>query len=270
MKTWTEKPLTSIESYMYGLKSRAHLLHCLGHATFPVDVTNLVAKRRHYSKAVRPVTLTPVIIKAVALAMRANPTALRILFQRFPIRRRIVSFDTVDLNIPITRNAGGERVTFLGVIRDADRKSIGDIQDELLHLQRDPPENVASLQKLAKLRNAPPVTAALYHWLMSRSPAFYIRNAGTCGLVPMDAIRGGHFFPIGPTTAAFGIGGIGDHVLALDGVPTVRRMLQISLSLDNYVVSGPEGLDLCTTLQELLESAAFVDDEINALAVAAA
>ena len=269
MKRWTGKPLSSVESYMYGLKSRAHLFHCLGHATFPVDVTNLVDRRRRYSKAVRPVTLTPVIVKAVALAMRANPSALRILFRRFPFRRRIVSFDAVDLNIPVTREVGGERVTFLGVIRDADRKTIGDIQDELLRLQRDPPDSVPAMQKLAKLRKAPPAAAALYHWLMSRSPDFYIRNAGTCGLVPMDAIRGGHFFPIGPTTAAFGIGGIGDHVVAKDGAPVVRRMLQISLSLDNYVVSGPEGLDLCTALQELLESGDFVEDEINSLAEAA-
>jgi len=270
MKNYTEKPLTSIETYMYGLKSRAHLLHCHGHATFPVDVTKLVALRKGYSKAVRPVTLTPIIIKAVALTMRANPCALRILFQRFPFRRRIVDFDAVDLNIPVTRELNGEQVTFLGVIRDADRKSIAEIQGELLQLQRDPPETIPTLQKLGKLRKSPPFAATLYHWLMARSPAFYLKNAGTCGLVPMDAIRGGHFFPIGPTTAAFGIGGIGDHVVAERGVAVVRRMLQISLSLDNYVVSGPEGLGICVTLRELLESGSFIEDEIACRSEAAA
>ena len=78
----------------------------------------------------------------------------------------------------------------------------------------------------------------------------------------MDAIAGGHFFPIGPTTTMFGIGGIGDQVVAENGLPVVKRMLQVSLALDNFVVSGPEGLELCVTLQKLLESAAFVRDEI--------
>ena len=88
MKPFTSDPLTSIETYMYGLKWRAHNLHCLGNAMFPVDLTELTALRKQYSKQVRPVTMTPLFIKAVALSIRANPSANRVLFQRFPFGRR--------------------------------------------------------------------------------------------------------------------------------------------------------------------------------------
>lgn len=265
MKPFSSQPLTSLETYMYGLKSRAHLHHCHGHAMFPVDLTELASMRKRYCRQIRPVTLIPFFVKAVALAVRANSAASRILFQRLPFRRRMVQFDVVDVNIPITRTVHGEQVTFIGTVRNADKLTIAGIQDELLQIQRDPPDESPYLQKLAKLKKAPPLAASLYHWLMARSPGFYLKNAGTCGVIPLEGMPGSHFFPIGPTTAMFGIAGIGDQVVAHDGVPVVRRMLQVSLSLDNYVVSGPEGLELSQTLKELLESCSFVKTELEAV-----
>lgn len=263
MKPFTSKPLNSIETYMYGLKSRAHLHHCHGNAAFPVDLTELTAMRKRYSSEVRPVTLTPFYIKAVALAVRANPAARRILFQRFPFRRRIVRFEAVDVNIPVTREIDGETLTFIGIVRGADKLTIAEIQDELLRMHREPPESCPYIQKIRKLKKASPLAISLYHWLIGRSPDFYIKNAGTCGLIPMDAMSGSHFFPIGPTTAMFGIGGTGDQVVALDGAPAIRKMLQASLALDNYVVSGPEGLALSMSFQDLLETCSFVKNELQ-------
>ncbi|MDH3440420.1 MAG: 2-oxo acid dehydrogenase subunit E2 [Gammaproteobacteria bacterium] len=263
MNTYHSKPLGPVEAYMYGLKSRAHLHHCLGNAAFPVDLTNLTAARKRYSREVRAVTLMPFFIKAAALSYRANPAATRILFQRFPFRRKIVQFDAVDINIPVTRVVEGEQVTFIGIIRNADKLSIAEIQEAHTRLHRDPPEQSVYLQKLARLRKSSKLAVGFYHWLIGRSPAFYLKNAGTCGVIPMDAMAGGHFFPIGPTSAMFGIGGVGDEVVARDGKPAVRRMLQASLALDNYVVSGPEGLLLTQTFKQLVESCSFVDDELQ-------
>jgi pyruvate/2-oxoglutarate dehydrogenase complex dihydrolipoamide acyltransferase (E2) component len=267
MKPFISKPLTAIETYMYGLKSRAHLNHCLGNGLLPIDVTELSAVRKQYCRQVRAVTFAPFFIKAVALTIRANPCANRILFQRFPLRRRIVRFDVVDVNVPVTRLINGEQWTFIGTIRGADKLTIAEIQEQLIRLQCDTSEQSPILQKMNKLRNAPPIIASLYHWLIARSPHFYLKNAGTCGVVLMDAMPGGNFFPIGPTTAMFGIGGIGDQVVARNGVPVVRQIAQVSLSLDNYVVTGPEGLALATSFQKLLESSSFAKSELEETAV---
>ena len=263
MKPFISKPLTAIETYMYGLKSRAHLNHCLGNGLFPVDVSELTAVRKQYCRQVRPVTFAPFFIKAVALTIRANPCANRILFKRFPFGRRIVRFDVVDVNVPVTRLINGEQWTFIGTIRGADKLTIAEIQDQLIHLQCETPEQSPILKKMDKLRNARPIIASLYHWLIARSPSFYLKNAGTCGVVLMDAMAGGNFFPIGPTTAMFGIGGIGDQVVAKKGVPVVRPTAQVSLSLDNYVVTGPEGLALSMFFQKLLESCSFAKSELE-------
>jgi acyl carrier protein len=209
------------------------------------------------------VTLTPFFVKAVALAIRANPSANSILFQRFPFRRRIARFDVVDVSVPIVRTVHGEQLIFVGTIRGADNLSIAEIQNELTHLQRDPPEQSSYIRKMQKLKRATPILVSLYHWLMARSPRFYLKNAGTCSVTPLDTMAGAHFFPVGPTTAMFGIGGIGDEVVARDGVPVVRRMLHVSLAVDNYIVSGPEAIGLAQTFQQLLETCSFVKTELK-------
>ena len=45
--------MTSIETYMYGLKKRAQEHHCIVHGTFPVDLTAIAALR----KRPRPIPL---------------------------------------------------------------------------------------------------------------------------------------------------------------------------------------------------------------------
>lgn len=262
MKPFQSERLTSIETYMYGLKARAHLHHCLGNGVFPVELTRLATMRKRYSREVQPVTLTPFFIKAVALSVRAVPAVNRILFRRFPFGKRMVRFHVVDVNVPITRTVDGERLTFIGTIRGADELEISEIQDQLAQMQRGAPEESPYIQKLRKLKAAPPVLASIYHWLMTRSPAFYLKNAGTCGITTLEGMSSGHFFPIGPTTAVFGLGGMGDQVIARDGAPVVRRVLSVALALDNYVVAGPDGLLLARTFQELVESCSFVEREL--------
>lgn len=257
-------PMTSMETYLYGLKRRAHLHHCLVHGTFTVDLTEVTALRKRFSKAVRPVTLLPFFVKAVALAVRATPGVNRILFRRFPFGRRIVRFRSVDVNLPITRRIDGEWTTFIGTLRDVDNLSVAAIQDQIEALQRGDPATSPSMQKVQKLKKAPPLAASLFHWLMTWSPAFYLKNAGTCSLTTLDGMRGEYFFSAGPTTSLFCLGGIGDEPVAQAGQVVVRRMLKVALALDNYVVSGLDGVALARTFQELLERADFVRDELRA------
>jgi pyruvate/2-oxoglutarate dehydrogenase complex dihydrolipoamide acyltransferase (E2) component len=214
------------------------------------------------------VTLMPFFIKAVALAVKATPEVNRILFRRFPLGKRIVRFDVVDVNVPVTREVDGEMVTFIGTIRGADKLTVGQIQDELEKLQRGAPDQSPSIEKYRRLKRSPPIVASIFHWLMTRSPAFYLKNAGTCSLSTLDGMRGDHFFSVGPTTSLFCIGGIGDEVVARDGAPVVRRMLKAALALDNYVVSGLDGVVLARTFQELVESCSFIDEELAAKALA--
>lgn len=270
MKTpFRSERMTSIETYMYGLKRRAQEHHNQVFGTFPVDVTELMALRKRYSKEVRPVTLLPFFIKAIALSVKENPQANRILFKRFPWGRRIVRFASVDVNLPITRKIGDEIVTFVGTLRAVDTMTLAQIQDELVKLQRGPPEDSPYIQKIVKLKAAPPFVATLFHWLMTWSPAFYLKNAGTCSLTVLEGMRGDYVLSSGPTTSLFSLGGIADEPVVRDGQIVIRRIARVALGLDNYVISGIEGLGLARSFQTLCESGSFARDELNATAPAA-
>jgi pyruvate/2-oxoglutarate dehydrogenase complex dihydrolipoamide acyltransferase (E2) component len=262
--------MTSIETYMYGLKKRAHEHHNLVFGTFPVDLTELTRLRKRYSKEVRAVTLLPLFVKAIALSVKQNPDANRILFKRFPFGLRIVRFSRVDVNLPITRKLGGEWITFIGTLRDVDNMTVAQIQDELAKLQKGPAEQSPYIQKVVKLKKAPPFVATLFHWLMTRSPKFYLKNAGTCSLTVLEGMRGDYFLSSGPTTSLFCLGGIGDEPVVRDGQVVVRKIAKVALGLDNYVISGLEGLNLARTFQQLCESGSFVEAELAAAKVPAA
>src|ERR1700694_4480242 len=126
-------------AYLYGLKARAKNPPCLGYGTFTVDLGPLEQLRKGYSRRVRPITYLPLYVKAMALAMQRNPEANAILFRKL-FGLRIVRFEKVDVNLPITRKVGNRSITFIGTIRDAPAKSLAQIQDELAAYQRCPAE----------------------------------------------------------------------------------------------------------------------------------
>jgi pyruvate/2-oxoglutarate dehydrogenase complex dihydrolipoamide acyltransferase (E2) component len=251
------------QAYVYGLKARAKNHHCLGYGTFAVDVDGLEPLRKEYSRRIRPITNLPIYVKATALAVQRNPQANAILFRRL-FGLHIVQFADVDVNLPITRKVGERWITFIGTIRNAAAKTLAQIQEELLTYQRCPPEESFAIRRFLRLDRMPLWMSKLVHWWMTRSPTFYIRNVGTCGLTLVEAgDGGGYFFPIAPTSVVFGISGVQREPVVRDDALAIGRVLRCVLMADNYVISGLLGVQVGRDFKELLESGAFISDELR-------
>ena len=257
------------QAYVYGLNARAQRHHCLGYGTFAVDLENLEALRKEYSRRIRPITYLPLYVKATALAVQRNPEANAILFRKW-FGLRIVQFEQVDVSLPITRKVEGRWLTFIGTVRNAAAKSLAAIQDELTAYQRCPPQESFAIRRLLRFARMPLWLAQLIHWRMTRSPAFYVRNVGTCGLTLVD---GGdwfeHLFPIAPTSVVFGIGAARREPVVRGDAVAVGRVLKCALMVDNFVVSGLTGARLAKDFKELLEEGAFLHAELQEPAEAA-
>jgi pyruvate/2-oxoglutarate dehydrogenase complex dihydrolipoamide acyltransferase (E2) component len=256
------EPVSGERAYMYGLKKRAQEHHCLGHGTFPVDIDRLEALRKEYSRRVAPITYLPLYVKATALAVQRNPEANAILFRGW-FRRRIVHFERVDVNLPITRKIGERTITFIATVRDAASKSLSQIQSEITTHQRCKPEESFAIQRFLRLDRLPWWLSWWFHWRMTRSPAYYVRNAGTCGLTLLE---GGdwfeHLFPIAPTSVVFGVGAARREPVVRGDEIAIARVLKCVLMADNYVIPGLLGARLAKDFKELLEDGAFVTEEI--------
>ena len=252
-------------AYLYGLKARAQRHHCLGYGTFSVELDALESLRKEYSRRVQPITYLPLYVKATALAVQRNPQANAILFRKL-FGLRIVQFEQVDVNLPITRKVDGRWITFIGTVRNAAAKSLAQIQQEISAYQRCPPGESFAIRRLLRFARMPLWLAQLVHWRMTRSPEFYIRNVGTCGLT---LVEGGdwfeHLFPIAPTSVVFGLGAARREPVVRRDAVAVGRVLKCTLMADNFVVSGLLGARLAKDFKGLLESGSFVRAELQQL-----
>jgi pyruvate/2-oxoglutarate dehydrogenase complex dihydrolipoamide acyltransferase (E2) component len=256
-------PLTGLGAYVHGLKQRAQRHHCVGYGVFRADVEQMGRLRREYSRRIRPITTLPILVKATALAVSRVPQANSILFKHW-FGHRIVRFTDVDVNVPITRLAHGEPVTFLVIVRKANEKSLAEIQAQLEHALKSPPEQVAEIGRITRALRLPRLGWWVYHWLMTRSPTFYVKNGGTCALTVMNESWGDQFFPIGPTTCVFSVGGTRDEAVVQEGGIVVRRLAHVCLGADNYVLSGPQAAAVAHAFQTLLQQPDFIQTELDA------
>ena len=250
------------QAVVYCLKDRAKQNHCLGYGTFSVDLESLERHRKQYSRIIGPITTVPLYVKATALAIQRNPEANSILFKKI-FGLRIVQFEKVDVNLPITRTIGDRPVTFIGTIRDAAAKSISAIQQELLQYQKSSPEQSFAMRRFQRLSRMPLWQLKLMQWRMTRSPVFLIRNVGTCGLTFLEGDTAEHMFPIAPMSAVFGMGSARREPVVRGDSVEVGRVLKCTLMVDNYVVSGLTGARLAKDFKELLESGSFISEEIQ-------
>lgn len=256
------RTVRGLEAYMYAFKARAHRHHCLGYGTASIDVETMVRLHKRYCHEVRPITYTTLYVKATALALARNPEANAVLFRK-PFGYRIVRFERVDVNLPITRKLGETPVTFIGTIRDAARKTLSQIQDEISEYQHCAPEESFAIRRIRQFTGMPLWLAKLIHWRMTWSPRFYVDNVGTCGLTFVEGDWFEHFFPIAPTSVVFGIGALRKEPVVQGGEIVIGRRLKCSLMVDNFVISGLTGACLARDFKELLEIGSFIAEELG-------
>jgi pyruvate/2-oxoglutarate dehydrogenase complex dihydrolipoamide acyltransferase (E2) component len=250
-------------AYVYGFKARARDHHCMGWGTFSVELTGLEKLRKEYTRRVAPITYLPLYLKATALTVQRHPDANSVLFRKL-LGLRIVRFAHVDVNLPITRSVNGRSMTFIGTIRDAANKTLAQIQREITAYQRCPPEQSFHIRRMLRFSRMPLWQAKAVHRWMTWSPEFYIKNVGSCGLTFAGGDWFEHGFPIGPTTAIFGIGGSHREPVVRGDEVGIARVLKCSLMVDNFVLSGLTGSLLIRDFKELLETASFVEEELAA------
>jgi len=193
------------------------------------DVTELVRLRQALGAewerrfGLKP-SYTDLIHLAVARALRAEPRInCRLEGQAVRIRPEIHLAFAVDL---------GEGLV-AAVIRDADRKSLG----EMAKAGRD-------LAERAKAGKLTPDEMA--------DGTFTVSNLGAFGV--------GHFTPIinQPQAGILGVGAIQEKVAVLGGGMHIRSMLPLSLVFDHRLIDGAPAAKFVAKLRELLEHPTWI------------
>lgn len=193
------------------------------------DFTRLNELRKKYAAAYEAkgskLTLTPLVLKAVAATLKKHPIFNSSLDE---VANEIVLKEYVHLGIAVDTEQG----LIVPVIRDVDKKSVLELAKELEVLAQKARDRKVSADEL-------------------KGGTFTISNQG--------AIGGAHFTPIvnKPEVAILGLGRGALKPVVRDGKVEARMMTPLGLSYDHRVIDGGSAarfiVDLVAALQDFSE-----------------
>ena len=193
--------------------------------TLPVDMSEATRFRQQVLPAIEKthgvrVSFTDIIAKAVARTLADHPY-LNSTFAK----DQITLHKSVHLGIAVSLGADG---LIVPVIKDAQAKSLGEFSRAL-----------KDLVARAKSNSLAPdeVTGG----------TFSITNLGTFGVTQFNPIINP------PQTAILGVCAIADTIVAVNGQPAVRPMMNLCLSFDHRVIDGAPAAAFLAQLKETLE-----------------
>jgi pyruvate dehydrogenase E2 component (dihydrolipoamide acetyltransferase) len=180
-----------------------------------VDMTAANARRKAAG-----VSYTDVIVSAAATALRAHPR----LRSRYDGDAVVVS-EKIDVGLAVALDAG----LIVPVLRDADRKPLAGLRDEREALE-------------AAVRSGHARGEAF------GGAAITVSNLGTFGVDRFTAIVNP------PEASILAVGRVSDRVVAVDGVPAVRPVVSLTLTVDHRVADGADAARYLSDVARALES----------------
>ncbi len=184
------------------------------------DMAEVVDRRRRHNEQGPRITITDVVVRAVALALQRVPSANAI-WQDDRVRTSPASHVAVAVNTPNGLVAP--------VIRDADQKSLAAISSELRALSERARDGQLNPDEYA-------------------GGTFTISNLGMFEVTSLYAIVNP------PQSCILGVGAVTSRPVVHDGAIEVGQTATLTLSADHRVLDGAAGGEFLRAVRRLLES----------------
>ena len=223
-------------------------------AWFAADVTDVLPRLGREAG----VSVSAYVASTLAHAVARHPRLRSI---RDP-RGRVVTFDSVDVNLTVEVSLDGQSFPMNHVVRGADSRSAADIHREI-HVVKADPSRSATLRLSGGtrwyLRMPAPVRQRVMMGTLHRLPSLQRRLVGTVGLtsVGMHGSGSGLGVPFLLHTLDVLVGGLEERPgFAADGEVVARQYLWVSMVVDHDVVDGVPLARFMVAFRDGLESGA--------------
>jgi hypothetical protein len=229
-----------------------------------VDMQWFDQTQRGFDEIGQRVTVTAFLLKCISIAQKNHPASRT--FTLLGARR--VTYEDITAGFTVERIVDGEPIVFFGEIEHSAEVSLVDLASALKNYSD------ADLMSVPKLRQQ--LTFARMPWLV-RQVIFTAAElfprlrlmcmASTFGLSNLGSIGITACFGPSVCTSVFGVGGVADRVVAIDGEVAIRRMMTLSLSFDLRAMSPGQAAAFLQEVRHLAEGglAAYICSDLEQL-----
>lgn len=215
-----------------------------------IDMTWAEELRQRLKQVGKKVTVTAILLKAIAIAQRAHPESRTL---RMPWARQ-VTLGNIVAGFTCERFVGSQAAVFFGAIKDADTKSIEQIAAELTDYGTKDLEEVHQLSIQNRFANFPWLIRQLILLMGRHFPTFRLKYQGaTFGLSSLGKYGAWVLVPPCVTTSIFGVGTVEDRAVVRDGEIQIRPMMTIAFNFDHRILDGAPAARFLQDVQRLME-----------------
>ena len=230
------------------------------HGLIDVDVTNGRNIIRDYKiKHNINISFTGWLIKCISQAISEH----KIINTSRQGRRNTISFDDVDIPIPVERTINDDQITMAYIIRKANTKSVLEITKEIRDIQKEKidfkkqvlGENLTSFEKI--ILSSPLFVKKIVIFFARKNALFRKKHIGTVGVtaIGMKGKFPGWAIPLsGATASTIVVGGINKKPGVVNNKIEIREYLHLTITVDHDIVDGGPLARFVDRLIELIEN----------------
>jgi pyruvate/2-oxoglutarate dehydrogenase complex dihydrolipoamide acyltransferase (E2) component len=158
------------------------------------------------------------------------------------------------------------RVAIAHIIRNANRRTVGDISAEIRSIQANPKRSEQNSALLTLAPRIPRFVRLLFFGVVKKNPHWFKRLEGTVVITSVGMFGEGGGWGIGflPShTLGLTVGGIAQKPGVYNGQVKVREYLNLTISFDHDIVDGAPAARFTRKLIDLIEKATVLEEAIR-------
>jgi len=215
-----------------------------------IDMTWAEELRTKLANLGQRVTITAILLKAIAIAQRHHPASRTALLPW----GRVVTFNEIVAGFTVERNVDCGPAVFLGTIHQADSKSIEEIASELQDYGQKQIDDVPQLAIENRFAGMPWLFRKVILWVGTRIPAMRLRYlSATFGLSTLGKYGMRAIVPPSVCTSIFGVGSVDERPVVRNGKIEVRPILSLTYNFDHRLIDGAPAARFLDEIRSLLE-----------------